>query len=120
MAEKVIEKINEQQNEYKAGHPAITVGEHLKYICKHTPGAAELVLRDLDVPDMNIGKCEEKIRELANKRHKENGGDFAFVSPEEADGIIREFYGITDENIAQQVDENSTDKVNINFDELFA
>nr|DAZ14936.1 MAG TPA: hypothetical protein [Caudoviricetes sp.] len=70
-------------------------------------GAAELVFKDLDVKEMSITECEKKIRALADERHKKNRGNFAFVSPNEADGIIREFYGIQD---AVSVPENPKDK----------
>lgn len=76
-------------------HTAVwAAGEQLKEICKETPGAAEIVLQDLDVKEMSVEECEKKIKELADERHKKNKGNFAFVSPKEADEIIRKFYGL--------------------------
>lgn len=73
------------------------VGEQLKEICRFTRGAAELVARDLDAAEMSIAECEKKIKAFADKRHRKHGGNCAYVSPKEADGIIREFYGIPEE-----------------------
>ncbi len=106
MIEKTIARICEQQKGIE-NTAAYCVGEQLKDIVRTTPGAAELVFKDLDVKEMSITECEKKIRALADERHKKNRGNFAFVSPNEADGIIREFYGIQD---AVSVPENPKDK----------
>lgn len=91
----VIRKIESQQKG-KEGTAVYGVGEQLKDICRTTPGAAELVLRDLDVEEMSIDKCEKKIKERADELHKKKGGSSVCVTPAEADGIIRKFYGIPD------------------------
>lgn len=62
----VIRKIESQQKG-KEGTAVYGVGEQLKDICRTTPGAAELVLRDLDVEEMSIDKCEKKIKERADE-----------------------------------------------------
>ena len=93
MIEKAIEMIAEQQKGKENTAPWF-VGEQLKDICRATPGAAELVAQDLAVKEMSIADCEKKIKALADERHKKNKGNCAFVSPIEADKIIREFYGI--------------------------
>ena len=91
----VVQKIDLQQKG-KEGTAVYGVGEQLKDICRTTPGAAELVLRDLDVEEMSIDKCEKKIKERADELHKKKGGSSVCVTPAEADGIIRKFYGIPD------------------------
>lgn len=91
----VIQKIDLQQKG-KEGTAVYGVGEQLKDICRRTQGAAELVLRDLDVEEMSIDKCEKKIKERADELHKKKGGSSVCVTPAEADGIIRKFYGIPD------------------------
>lgn len=83
--EKVIEKICSQQKGIE-DTAAYCVGEQLKDIVRTTPGAAELVFKDLDVKEMSIAECEKKIKALADERHRKNRGNFAFVSPKEADG----------------------------------
>lgn len=99
--ENVIEKISEQQQNLVECSAIYQVGEQLKDICRTTQGAAELVLRDLDVEEMSIDKCEKKIKERADELHKKKGGSSVCVTPAEADRIIRKFYGIP---------ENSPDK----------
>ena len=106
MIEKTIAKICEQQKGIE-NTAAYCAGEQLKDIVRTTPGAAELVFKDLDVKEMSITECEKKIKALADERHRKNRGNFAFVSPKEADVIIREFYGIPD---TVSVPENPKDK----------
>ncbi len=110
MIEKAIEKICQQQKGIE-DTAAYCVGEQLKDIIRTAPGAAELVFKDLDVKEMSIIECEKKIKALADRRHNKNRGNFAFVSPKEADGIIREFYGIPDAEFTQEntVEPNNKD-----------
>lgn len=118
--DKVIEKIEVQQKAFKEGHPAITVGEQLKDICRAIPAVAEIVMQDLDVANMNIDNCEKKIKALADERHKKNGGSFAFVSPLEAEKIIKEFYGIQEIKPKPETETKGAGKINLDFDNLFA
>lgn len=100
MIEKTIEKICEQQNGIE-DTAAFYVGEQLKDIVRNTPGAAELVLKDLDIAEMSIKECEKKIKAAADEWHKKHGGSVAVVPPCEADGIIRRFYGLPDAGAAE-------------------
>ena len=88
MLNEIIKKINEQQKAHKPHTPVFYVGEQLKDICAAIPEARELVNRDLDIPEMSIDKCEEKIKAFA----KTHGG---CTPPGEAHRIICEFYGIS-------------------------
>ncbi len=67
------------------------VGEQLKDILRGEPHLAELVVQDLDGTGMTLAECEKQIKAFADK-HKT--GDFACVTPAEAEDIIREFYGL--------------------------
>ena len=87
MLNEIIKKITEQQKAHKPYSPVFCVGEQLKDICSSIPEARELVNRDLDIPELSIAKCEEKIKEFA----KSHGG---CTPPTEAHRIICEFYGI--------------------------
>lgn len=89
----VIEKISAQQKG-KEDTALFMVGEQLKDICRDTPGAAELVLQDLDVPEMSLEKCEAKIKAYADELHDKNKGGCICISPSTAEKIIRKFYGI--------------------------
>ena len=85
----VFEKIESQQG--KSRTAVWMVGEQLKDIIRHDRKAQELVLQDLDVPEMSLAQCERKIKAYADS-HKT--GNFACVTPAEAEDIIREFYGL--------------------------
>ena len=89
MLNEIIKKINEQQKAHKPHTPVFYVGEQLKDICAAIPEACELVNRDLDIPEMSIDKCEEKIKEFAQA----HGG---CTPPGESHRIICQFYGISE------------------------
>ena len=89
MLSEAIKKIEAQQAKLGKS-PAYWVGEQLKDMLRAEPWNADLVARDLDVPEMAITAVEKKIKAAADKNKKGNVG---FVSPMEADKIIREFYG---------------------------
>ena len=89
MLNEAIKKIEAQQAKLGKS-PAYWVGEQLKEMLRAEPWNADLVARDLDVPEMAITAVEKKIKAAADKNTK---GTVGFVSPMEADKIIREFYG---------------------------
>lgn len=89
----VHEKITAQQNG-KEGTPAYMVGEQLKDIIRGNADMEELVMQDLDVEEMNIEKCADKIKAYADKKHKKLKGNCVCVTPIETDEIIRKFYGL--------------------------
>ena len=89
--EQAIAAIEKQQAEVKARSPQWMVGEQLKDICRREPQNAELILQDLSVKEMSITEAEKKIKAFADKNKT---GNFACVTPMEADRILREFYGL--------------------------
>ena len=89
--EKAIEAIEKQQGKLKKFSMAHTVGEQLKDILRDQPTAAGIVLQDLANTGMEITDCEKKIAAYA-REHRE--GSAGCCPPQEADRIIREFYGI--------------------------
>lgn len=91
MMEQAIAAIEAQQKEVKERSPQWMVGEQLKDICRREPASAELIAQDLAVKEMSITEAEKKIKAFADK-HKT--GNFACVTPVEADKILREFYGL--------------------------
>ncbi len=95
----VIEKIAKQQ-EGKENTAAYMVGEQLKDIIRGNEQAAELVIQDLENPDMSIEKCERKIKEYADKQERKNS--CVCVPPNVAEGIIRKFYGISEQAAAEK------------------
>lgn len=89
--EKAIEAIEKQQGKLKKFSMAHAVGEQLKDILRDQPTAAGIVLQDLANAGMEITDCEKKIAAYAREHREGNGG---CCPPQEADRIIREFYGI--------------------------
>lgn len=89
--EQAIAAIEKQQTEVKERSPQWMVGEQLKDICRREPQNAELILQDLSVKEMSITAAEKKIKAFADKNKT---GNFACVTPMEADRILREFYGL--------------------------
>ncbi|MBQ3426504.1 MAG: hypothetical protein IJH37_05090 [Clostridia bacterium] len=86
MLEKAIKAIREQQEASKFYNVKYCASE-LMAILKHNPDKAELVLQDLENPDMSISKCEKKIGELFHK----NGGSLSLHEPIK---VISDFYGL--------------------------
>lgn len=89
--EAAIAAIEEQQKKLPEFSTAWVCAEQIKDICRNEPDSAELILKDLEVPEMSVVNAEQKIKKFADK-HKT--GNSAAVSPMQADEIIREFYGL--------------------------
>lgn len=87
------------------------VGEQLKDICRAEPKSAELIARDLKVEKMSIVEAEKKIKAFADA-HKT--GNFACVTPVEADRILREFYGLP------AAEATRTGRLTLDFEELLS
>lgn len=92
MLDKLIEKITKQQKG-KENTAAYMVGEQIKDICRKIPEAAEIVLRDMELPEMSIEAAEKKIHKYADKQKRV--GNCVCVPPNVAENIIKEFYGLT-------------------------
>lgn len=92
----VFKKITAQQTGLEGTAPFM-VGEQLKDICKVDTRAAELVLQDLNVEAMSLVNAEKKIKAYADAHKK---GNFACVSQDVTERILREFYGLPDANAA--------------------
>ena len=86
-----VEKIENQQAKEKGRTAAWMVGEQLKDIARREPESAELIDKDLDIPEMSIQQAEKKIKAYADAHRT---GSFACVTPVEAERILREFYGL--------------------------
>ena len=57
------------------------------------PRSAELIAQDLTAGGMSLREAEKRIKAYADK-HKT--GNFACVTPAEAEKIIREYFGLTE------------------------
>ena len=72
----------------------------MKNIIRKNPAAAEIVGQDLKVKEMSIVECEKKIKAYADKHKKNN---FACVTPQQAEKIICEFYGINQPKSTEKI-----------------
>ena len=70
------------------------VGEQLKDICRADPACAEIVAADLQQEAMSIANCEKKIKAIADELSKNKRLQSVGVSPDTAEKIIRQFYGL--------------------------
>ena len=92
--DEAIEKISKQQESLNKYTNASQLGEQLKNICRESENTAELVSTDLDNPKMSITECEKKIKARCDEIHKEIKGSGVALPIDEAEAIIREFYGL--------------------------
>ena len=92
--EQAVEKLREQQSRVKDRSPQWMVAEQLMDICRNEPASAELIAIDLENPAMSVKSAEMKIKEFADELHRKRGGKDVFVPPDEADRILRKFYGL--------------------------
>lgn len=92
-----IEKLKAQQAEVTARSAPWMVAEQLMDLCRREPDSAQLIAQDLDNPEMSIVEAEKKIKAYADE-HKT--GNFACVTPAEAEGILRKFYGLPESGAA--------------------
>ena len=93
MTEQAIFLLREQQSKVKERSGPWMVAEQLMDICRREPESAELIAQDLHNPEMGIVQAEQQIKACADK-HKT--GTFAWVTPLEAEEILRKFYGLPD------------------------
>ena len=89
--EKAIKAIEAQQAKVKARSAPWMVGEQLKDMIRREPGIAELIAQDLTAGGMSLTAAEAKIKAFADKNRT---GNFACVTPGEAEGILRDYFGI--------------------------
>lgn len=89
--DKAMAAIEEQQARVKARSAPWMVGEQLKDMIRREPGIGELIAQDLTVGGMSLEKAEVRIKAFADKHRT---GNFACVTPAEAEGILREYFGL--------------------------
>ena len=94
--DRALELIRAQQKQAGEGSTVWCAGEQLADITMAEPESAELLARDLELPEMSIEKADGKIRAYADKNRK--GAKSFGVSPLVADGILRKFYGLPERN----------------------
>lgn len=90
----VIEKISAMQP--KDENDVWMVGEQLKEMAAESPEIAELLEKDLAVPEMSLEKAAARIKAAADKKKSSMkvSTTCVVITPKEADAILREFYGL--------------------------
>lgn len=102
----------EQQGRHKQYSPQWAVAEQIMDICRAEPESAELIAQDLENDAMSIGEAEKLIRKYASGNRD---GACGFCPPQEADRILREFYGLRPAALMQQKTENAAKMQQTNF-----
>ena len=100
MSYKELAQIVEFQRLRKEDKPEWTVGEQLLDMARQQPEIAELLVQDLDVPEMNLTAAAAKIKEYADEKHKKDGGKCVCVTPKEAETVLRGFYHLPEADAA--------------------
>jgi len=83
----------EKQQAGKENTDVFMVGEQLKDIGSESEHNAEILLQDLAIDKMNLVAAAAKLKDYADKNRR-NTKCFC-ISPKVADGILRDFYGLS-------------------------
>lgn len=102
-----IAELERQRNEAPEGSLTKAVGDMLRGMVAGGGIAAEVVAQDLENKEMSLKKCADKLTAYAREHQK--AGCY-WMPPEEAGRIIREFYGIPEEEAQKPEREPQTEK----------
>ena len=86
------EKIRAQQGE--EGTDVWMIGEQLLEIAEREPASAALIEKDLEVAEMSLPEAAKAMKAFADEKHRKIKGNCICVTPKEADGVLRKFYGL--------------------------
>lgn len=104
--DKLRERIEEQRKGHEAA-PRWMIGEQLLDIAGREPLSAELLLRDLEIKEMNLEAAEKKFAEYAGKNR---GKESVFcITPKVAEKLLREFYGLAEPEAPSEKKDAPTD-----------
>lgn len=95
-----IDKLRQQQSKHPKGSAPFAVAQQLIDICQREPASAALLNADLDNAEMSIVRAERQIKKRADELHRETASSGVCVSPDEAETILRKFYGLPDSGAA--------------------
>lgn len=87
----VYEKIGELQAKLDPDSCAYEIGEQLKDICRRDPACEQLLLEDLQNPDMGLAAADKMLYDWG-RNHKV--GNCCGISGRKAEELLREFYGL--------------------------
>lgn len=86
------EKIGELQSKLAPDSCAYEIGEQLKDICRRDPACEQILLEDLQNPDMGLSAADKMLYDWGENQAKGKGG-FG-ISGRKAEELLREFYGL--------------------------
>lgn len=102
-----------------AGTDVWCAGEQLLEMAAADKKVLELLKQDLKVEEMSLTKAAKGIRQLADEKHKELKGNCVVVTPQEAETVLRKFYGLPDAAAKAQEPPNGTPAfLEFNLDEI--
>ena len=87
----VYEKISDQQGAFNQDSCAYEIGEQLKDICRRDPACENILLEDLQNPDMGLAAADKMLYDWG-RNHKV--GNCCGISGRKAEELLREFYGL--------------------------
>lgn len=107
---KALELIERQQP--KDENDVWMVGEQLKEMAAESPEIADILEKDLAVPEMSLAKAAARIKAAADKKRSGlKGSNCVVITPKEADAILREFYGLPRQDAAPAPEKTGGRKV---------
>lgn len=95
MNKELLNKIRAQQG--AEGTDVWMIGEQLLEIAEREPASAALIEKDLDVASMSLTAAAVAMKAFADKKRagmKERKNCVCVITPKEADGVLRRFYGL--------------------------
>ena len=88
----VYEKIGELQAKLDPDSCAYEIGEQLKDICRRDPACEQILLEDLQNPDMGLAAADKMLYDWGRRQTKGKRG--CGISGRKAEELLREFYGL--------------------------
>lgn len=91
----VTEKLRQLIEDQQKGHEKediFMVGMQLLDIAEREPASAEILLKDLSVPEMGLEAAAGRLKAYANANKGKKS--FFCITPIVAEGILRDFYGL--------------------------
>lgn len=91
----------EEQQKGQENTPAWMIGEQLKEICQREPESARLVEQNL-IGALTLAGCADKLKAKADELHKAQKGNCVCITPEVAEAVIREYFGLASRGVCRK------------------
>lgn len=108
-----LENIIKEQQAGKENTPEWMIGEQLLEMARRSPLAAELLERDLTVPEMDLTAAAGQMKKYADEKKKTIKGNCVCVTPLEAEQVLRKFYHLPEDEPDQKPAEGAGVIVNL-------